>query len=372
MNEPTAPTGTSVQVGSTDATAAADLWSAVVGQDVAVGRLRAAATDPSHAYLLVGPEGTGTREAARAFAASLLGGDGAGDDAADVRRKVAAEAHPCLTVVERVGATISAEQVGEVVRQASMAPPSGDRQVIVLVDLHLSLDNAPRLLKTLEEPPSSTVFVVLAETVPAEMSTVASRCVLVEFGPVPPTVIRDRLIAEGVDADAADIAAAGSGGSLTQARLLGADPSAASRRALWSTVPERLDGTGATAASLVDEVMARTDELVVPLLERQAAELVDFDERAAVSRGGMSGERKAMIERHRREQRRVRNADLRAGLAALVGRYRDALADGRDPEDFLAAADAVQEVVERLVFNPNDVLQLQALFVRLPSLREGR
>ena len=83
----------------------------------------------------------------------------------------------------------------------------------------------------------------------------------------------------------------------------------------------------------------------------------------------MAGERKALIERHKREQRRVRTADLRSGLAALVARYRDALIDGGDPEQFLTAADAVQELADALVFNPNETLQLQALFVTLPPLR---
>ena len=46
-----------------------DLWDEVVGQQDAVKRLQAAVDSPVHAYLLVGPEGSGTREAARAFAA---------------------------------------------------------------------------------------------------------------------------------------------------------------------------------------------------------------------------------------------------------------------------------------------------------------
>ena len=75
---------------------------------------------------------------------------------------------------------------------------------------------------------------------------------------------------------------------------------------------------------------------------------------------------KALLDRHKREQRRVRTADLRSGLAALVARYRDALAEGAEPEVFLTAADAVQSLADALVFNPNETLQLQALFVALP------
>jgi len=355
--------------GTLDESADVDLWDEVVGQEVAVERLRSAAAQPVHAYLLVGPEGSGTREAARAFAADLLavGLDPAA--AAVLHRQVAAEGHPSLTVVERVGAAIKAEQVRDVVTRANMAPPDGDRQVIVLVDFHLAPNVAPILLKTLEEPPASTVFVVLAEELPTDMATIASRCVQVPFDSVPEAAIVDRLIRDGVDGDSARVAAAGAGGSMTQARLLANDPNAAIRRERWYRVPERLDGTGATAAGLVDEVLAATDDLAVPLTERQRAELVDFDERAEITGGRVAGERKALLDRHKREQRRVRTADLRSGLAALVARYRDALAEGAEPEVFLTAADAVQSLADALVFNPNETLQLQALFVALPSLR---
>ena len=278
-------------------------------------------------------------------------------------------AHPSLTVVERVGASITADQVRKVVVQANMAPPEGRRQVVVLVDFHLAPNVAPILLKTLEEPPESTVFVVLVEELPSEMATIASRCVQVAFDAVPESAIVERLVDEGIDIDAARIAAAGSGGSLAQARLLGRDPNAAARRERWYSLPTRLDGTGATAAMLVEEVMAATDELAVPLTERQKEELVAFDERAEIVGGRVAGERKALVDRHKREQRRVRTADLRSGLAALVARYRDALADGGSPEDFLTAADAVQELADALVFNPNESLQLQALLLSLPPLR---
>lgn len=346
-----------------------DLWSEVVGQDDAVAQLRAAVADPVHAYLLVGPEGSGTREAARAFAADLLAGSLDDGPAAIVRRQVATEGHPCLMVVERVGASIDIDQVHDVVHRAHMVPPDGERQVIVLVDFHLAVRQFPALLKTLEEPPRSTVFVVLAEEVPDAMQTIASRCVQLAFGLVPADAIRDRLVDEGVEPDAARVAAESSGGSLTQARLLGSDPNAASRRALWYSIPDRLDGSGATTATLVDEVQTRTDELVAPLGERQAAELAGFDARAEMTGGTVAGERRALLERHKREQRRVRRTDLRAGLSALVARYRDALVDGGSSGDLLVAADAVQELVERLSFNPNDGLQLQALFLTLPPLR---
>jgi len=49
------------------------LWDDVIGQAVAVDALQRAARSPVHAYLLLGPPGSGKRALARAFAAAVLG-----------------------------------------------------------------------------------------------------------------------------------------------------------------------------------------------------------------------------------------------------------------------------------------------------------
>ena len=110
-------------------------------------------------------------------------------------------------------------------------------------------------------------------------------------------------------------------------------------------------------------------EVAAPLTERHDEELAAFDAQVYQLGARMAGPRNAMIARHKREQRRVRTADLLSGLATLVSRYRDALEDGVPADRFLAAADAVQELTDSLRFNPNVSLQLQALFVALPPLR---
>ena len=101
-----------------------DVWSEVVGQPRAVDLLRAAAAgDPVHAWLFVGPTGSGKRAAARAFAGELLAAeaDAAGDaeGAARARHLALNEQHPDLIVVERVGASISSEQADEIITRAS-------------------------------------------------------------------------------------------------------------------------------------------------------------------------------------------------------------------------------------------------------------
>jgi DNA polymerase-3 subunit delta' len=346
-----------------------DLWSEVIGQPDAVDQLRAAAVSPVHAYLIVGPEGSGKRAAARAFAADLLAAGLHDVEAARARRLVGAEAHPSLTVVEREGASITKDQADEVVRQSSLAPPEGDRQVIVLVDFHLVGVAAPKLLKSIEEPPPSTVFVVLAEEITPELVTIASRCVQVDLAAVPQQVLIDRLVAEGVEPEVAAVAASGSGGSLSRARLLARDPEAASRRTAWYAAAERLDGTGAAASGVADELLASIDGVLEPLAAQHAEEMAGFLAGfEAASLEPRKGDLKRLEDRQKREQRRVRVDELRSGLATMVGRYRDELAAGGSHEDFLVAADAVQELCDGLVFNPNEGLQLRALMVRLPVL----
>jgi DNA polymerase-3 subunit delta' len=338
----------------------------VLGQDAASAQLRAAAVSPVHAYLFVGPSGVGKRAAARQFAAALLCPYGGGDGC-EVCRRVLEGLHPDVSVYEREGARLAIADCREITRLALRSSVEGGRKVIVIPDLDLAAQVAPALLKTLEEPPPGTVFVGLAEHVPPELATIASRCVRIDFRPLPEAVLAAALEAEGVDAAVAAEVTAAAGGSLERALLLASDPGFVARRDLWRGVPERLDGTGAAVALLADELLASADGLLEPLRARQAVELEELEARA--ERYGERGSgRKELGERHKREQRRVRTDELRAGLATLAGAYRDRLtagADTRAARRALAALDAVAAANDAMERNPNEALLLQALLVRL-------
>lgn len=347
------------------------LYDRVVGQDKAVAQLRGAAAAPVHAYLLVGPPGSGRREAARAFAASLLCADGGCGQCRDCSLALV-EAHPDLTVVERVGPSISAEQIEDLVRRAALSPNEGRRNVLLLVDFHLVQQQAPKLLKTIEEPPPRTVFVVLADHVPVELVTIASRCLRVDFGPVPDAALIEALVADGVARDRAEEVARAAAGRLDRARLLAADEAFVARQEAWRSVPRRLDGTGAAVAVVAAELVDLIGRAgVEPLQARQAQEMTALDER--VERAGERGSgRRQLEERHKRELRRLRTDELRHGLATLASVYRDAMASGGDGATSRSWADAVaaiQQAIEALVRNPNELLLLQALLLRLPPLR---
>lgn len=340
-----------------------DLWAEVVGQEELVERLRSAAQDPTHAYLFVGAPGAGTRAAARAFAADVLAAGLDAEAAARVRRLCATDHHPAMVVVERVGASISADQARQIVRQASMSPSEGSVQVLILTDFHLVTTAAPIMLKSIEEPPPGTVFVVLADEVTPDLVTIASRCSRFDFPPLATAAIAARLRDEGVDAEVADAAAIGAGGDLDRGRLLAGDEHVVARRRAWSEVPERLDGTGATAAALVSDVLGRIDEVLAPLARRHEAELAALAEQAE-RLGVKQGSIKDVEARHGRERRRIRTDELRSGLAALMDGYRRRAAS--EPEAFVTAGELVSGFTEGLQFHPNEELALQALFVSLP------
>lgn len=346
----------------------ASIWDGVVGQQAAVDTLQRAARSPVHAYLFVGPPGTTKGPAARAFAAALLtgGDDPTGRDA----RLILAGEHPDVREVLRVGPAISAEQAAEIVRQASLAPVEGERKVLILHEFHLlNATGAGKLLKTIEEPPASTFFVVLADFVPVDLVTIASRCMRIEFAPIGEAALTAQLVREGHGEATAAEAAGGAGGDINRARLLAADPQFAERRAAFASVPGQLDGTGATVVATAADLLARIEAAAAPLVERQAAELVALEERE--QRLGTRGSGRAAIEaRHKRELRRHRTDELRAGLGVIATTYRDALADGSatHPDSVIAAVHRIYDTIESFEHNPNETLMLQSLLWSLPSL----
>jgi len=356
------------------------LFDGVVGQDAAVDRLRATARRPVHAYLLVGPPGVGQRALVRGFAAALLCPTGGCAVCSTCRRSLAG-VHPDLVEVDRAGPSVTVDDARRIVRLAQRRPLEARRQVVAVSDVHLALRAAPVLLKTLEEPARDTVFVLLADVVPHEMATVASRCVRIDLHPVSPRALTPWLVAQGVDADLAAEMALAAGGSVDRARLLVDDESFAARRALWRDVPTRLDGTGATAAQLAAELLASAEEAVEPLRALHRSEMEALAEQAESSgERGVPG-RKDIEEHHHREERRWRADEIKAGLGVLAAAYRDRLVAevtsarpsgpgrvGERVHELSGAVGFVEGVCVEMVRNPNESLMLEALLVRLSAV----
>jgi DNA polymerase-3 subunit delta' len=260
---------------------------------------------------------------------------------------------------------------------AQRRPLQASRQVVVVTDVHLGGRAAPALLKTLEEPPGDTVFVLLADDVTPELATVASRCVEVDFPPVPRAALVQWLATQGIPPEVAEVVADSSGGNPDRARVMLEDPDVSERAALWSTVPDKLTGAGVVAAELARSLLESADRAVEPLRAEHARQLENFTEEAKeMGERGLPG-RKEITDQQQREERRWRTDALRAGMGALARAYRDrlvALTSGGGTSlevEARAAAEAVALITDAtraLPRNPNDSLLLQSLLVRLGAL----
>jgi len=345
-----------------------DPWADVVGQTRAIDQLKAAARAPVHAYLLVGPRGSGKRSLARAFAGALLAATAPSDPDRSITLALGGR-HPDLHEFERAGPYITVEQADAIIRESSRSGVESDRKVLVLVDFHLVQPAVEgKLLKSIEEPPGDTVFVVLAESVPVLLEPIASRCVRIDVDPLPDSVVESALVDSGVDASVAAEVAAAAAGDLARARLLATDPGFSERRRLWRTMPEQLDDTGATVVRLVSHVRALIDNAAAPLQERHAQELVELEER--IERYGERGSGKTqLVERQRRELRRHRTDEIKFGLATLASRYRDELTT--NPKPALDAIAAIEDAHQSMERNPNETLLLHALLLQLPPVESA-
>jgi DNA polymerase-3 subunit delta' len=221
-------------------------FSEIIGQDRAIGSLRAAIRRGAlhHAYLFAGPEGVGKGTTARllAQAANCERQDGDACGACASCRKIARGVHPDVLLVERErdmaragrwepkgGRTpsrdIVVDQIRDLVdRRLSLRRFEGRRRVVIVDPADAMNPQAQNaILKTLEEPPPDTTLVLVSGSADALLPTVRSRCLRLAFAPLPGAFVEERLVAEGRSPDDAALAATLSGGSLGKALRLDAD-----------------------------------------------------------------------------------------------------------------------------------------------------
>ena len=162
------------------------------GQERAIARLRSAVSGGRvhHAYLFTGPAGSGKKAAAIALASALncRRAPGEGCDECESCAKIAQGIHPDVVTLEREGAAqiVPIETIRrDVIARVGLPPHEAEVRVFVIDEANaLQPAAANSLLKTLEEPPARTMF-VLATVAPDQLlPTIRSRCQRVTFLPV--------------------------------------------------------------------------------------------------------------------------------------------------------------------------------------------
>ncbi|TDB38723.1 MAG: DNA polymerase III subunit delta' [Actinobacteria bacterium] len=327
--------------------AATCVWDEIPAQTRVAGYLRRAVAGDtvSHAYLFVGPSGSGKKTAAVALACAVFCDDG-GCGACPTCYRVLGGHHPDVHIVRPEGAaTYIVDQVREIIHDVNLKPVQASHKIYIIDEAdRFNPESANAFLKTLEEPPDDVIIVLLTRSYETVLPTIASRCQVVRFRPVPPSVAAALLVERlGVDTAQARAALAASGGVVPRAEELLRSPGRLAARDLCLETLKRLplmDGY-----DVLDAARLLLGAVKGPLDEVKSVQGDELEEYRAIL--GKTVSTKPLEERHKREL----TAREREGVGEILGVtqswLRDCLAVSQGAGEYVAntdVADAMDEV----------------------------
>ncbi|WP_155769721.1 DNA polymerase III subunit delta' [Mycobacterium asiaticum] len=317
----------------------------------------------THAWLITGPPGSGRSVAALCFAAALqcTSEDEPGCGGCKACTTTMAGTHADVRRVIPEGLSIGVDEMRGIVQVASRRPTTGRHQIVVIEDAdRLTEGAANALLKVVEEPPPSTVFLLCAPSVDPEdiAITLRSRCRHVALVTPPTEAIAQVLIdGDGLDTAIADWAASVSGGHVGRARRLATDAEARERRERALELV-RDAARPARAYAAAEELVAAAEAEAVALTAGRA-EVETEELRTALGAGGtgkgaagaVRGSAGALKELERRQKSRQTRASrdaLDRALIDLATYFRDALLVSANAGDIRANHPDMAERVSAL------------------------
>ncbi len=170
----------------------------VYGQQIVVQTLKNVIKNNklTHAYLFVGPRGTGKTSIAKIFAKTincLHPEDGLSCEKCDIC--VSNNLNENVDIIEMDAASNNGvDEIREIRNHITLLPTVSKYKIYIIDEVHMLTTGAfNALLKTLEEPPEHIIF-ILATTEPHKIPlTIMSRCQSFEFKPIPVATIKERL-----------------------------------------------------------------------------------------------------------------------------------------------------------------------------------
>ncbi len=197
----------------------------ILGHDSIKEHLKKAAQTGmvSHAYILNGEVGMGRKSLARAFALALLCQEDTGEGCMVCHgcKQVLSDNHPDLIfVTHEKPSSIGVDDIRKQIYDTIWIKPYSSSYKIYIVDeaekMTVQAQNA--LLKTIEEPPSYAVLLLLTTSQEAFLPTILSRCIQLKLKPLRDEMVRDYLLEKGqTDKSDAEIYVAFARGNLGRA-----------------------------------------------------------------------------------------------------------------------------------------------------------
>lgn len=294
----------------------------------------------THAWLITGPPGSGRSVAALCFAAALQcdSADTPGCGLCRACTTTMAGTHADVRRVVPEGLSVGVDEMRMIVQTAARRPSTARWQIVVIEDADRLTEGAANvLLKVVEEPPPSTVFVLCAPSVDPEdiAVTLRSRCRHVALvTPSTAAVAHVLTDTDRITADEAHWAASVAGGHVGRARRLATDPEARQRRqralglARDAATPAR---AYAAAEDLVAAAEAEARDLTAPRAEAETEELRTALGAGGTGKGtagtlrGATGAIKDLERRQKSRQTRTSRDALDRALIDLATYFRDAL-----------------------------------------------
>ncbi len=345
-----------------------ELFERIPGQDRLLRELQPHVASPKNSYFFIGPQDGGVLGAAKAFAKAIMcAEDGCGE--CQSCRAIENDVHPDVTVFERSGAALSVEEAQEITSLSVRSTQGSRYRIIIVPELELVGRAAPVLLKSVEEPPVSTVFILLASLELSELRTLMSRSVVLRFDPLFEEQIYGELVKRGFGPEQSKEAVRLSAGRWSRAVELAGDPELREAFTLWEELPQLLRQDMAQIVTLADRLIA-IGGVVEDRRRREHKREIEELIQTAKAQGVSSGPLKEKTELgHKRELRRISTGELRAGLLLLERHYRNQLIGGDlDPDRSRHCIDAIREIEDAqaaLKRNCNEFLMLVALLCRL-------
>lgn len=253
-------------------TVSMNAFSEIIGQEIVVSHLQNALRTGgvSHAYILNGAKGSGRHMIARSFSAALLcenprqEGDRI-EACGECLSCIQAEAgsNPDLITLEREKEnSIGVGDIRKMRTDVRVKPYSASHKIYIIPDAEKMTPAAQNaLLKTLEEPPSYAVLLLLADGTGSFLPTIMSRCVTLPLRPVAEKAVEDCLRERfGAEEDRARLCARFSGGSIGRAALLLENENFASLREKTILLLQKIEKTDAAELAAFAKETASENE----------------------------------------------------------------------------------------------------------------